>query len=39
MAICSFYYKTNIVTPTCVSDDFPPVLPSLVSDLNDGTAE
>ena len=28
MAICSFYIKTNIVIPTCMSDDLPPVLPS-----------
>ena len=28
MAICSFYYKTNVVIPTCISDEFPPVLPS-----------
>ena len=28
MAICSFYCKTNIVIPTCMSDDLPPVLPS-----------
>ena len=33
MPICSFYYKTDIVIPTCVSDDFPPVLPSHVSYL------
>ena len=28
LAICSFYIKTNIVIPTCLSDDLPPVLPS-----------
>ena len=28
MAIISFYIKTNIVIPTCMSDDLPPVLPS-----------
>ena len=28
MVICSFYIKTNIVIPTCMSDNLPPVLPS-----------
>ena len=28
MAICSFHSKTNIVIPTCMSDDLPPVLAS-----------
>ena len=28
MAICSFYIKTNIVIPTCMSGDLPPFLPS-----------
>ena len=32
--ICSFYIKTNIVIPTCVSDDCPPSLPTLVYDLS-----
>ena len=27
MPICSFYFKTNIVIPTCTSDILPPVLP------------
>ena len=35
MAICSFYVKTNIVIPTCMSDDLPPVLPSSQSVFND----
>ena len=30
MPICSFYIKTNIVIPTCVSDDSLPASPSLV---------
>ena len=30
MAICSFYCKTNIVIPTFMADDLPPVLPSSV---------
>ena len=29
MPICSFHIETNIVIPTCTSDRFPPVLPSL----------
>ena len=35
MAICSFYVKTNIVIPTCMSDDLPPVLPSYQCIFND----
>ena len=39
MPICSFHIKTNIVIPTCTSDRFPPVLPSLayVADIEELT--
>ena len=41
MPICSFYIKTNIVIPTCTSDRFPPVLPSLayVADIEELTGK
>ena len=37
MSICSFHIKTNIVTLTCTSDRFPPILPSLtvVADIEE----